>query len=117
MRKKRVYSGIASAAAINSPPATVSSSFNASISCLREDVRVALGFAGMRPSSQEQPDQSTECELFKQQCRHHRKQHGTETIHGFEKQVHDCPSSARPSCADHNQSRTIRLRSGWRRFL
>jgi hypothetical protein len=30
-------------------------------------VSVALGFAGMRPSSQEQPDQSTEREFFKQQ--------------------------------------------------
>jgi hypothetical protein len=47
-------------------------------------VRVALEIVGMRPPSQEQPDQSTECELFKQEGRHHRKQHRTKTIHGFE---------------------------------
>ena len=49
---------------------------------------MALGFAGKRPSSQEQPDQSTERELFKEQCRYHGKQHCAKTVHCFEKQTH-----------------------------
>jgi hypothetical protein len=61
-------------------------------------VSVAPGFAGVRPPSQEQPDQSTECELFKQQGCDHWQQHRTETVHGIEKEVHDgAPSQREPA--------------------
>ena len=77
MRSQSPYSGIATAAGSNSTPAIVNNIFNASISCLhsgfcaprsapRRQRPVARGFpfSGSRPWSKQQPDQSSERQLF-----------------------------------------------------
>jgi hypothetical protein len=45
-------------------------------------------FAGPRPWSYQQPDQSSESQLLKQQSRHHRQQSCSKTTDCFVQQIH-----------------------------